>query len=82
MQASGAKTLRTHKTWGKPLANSRPGHRIFDYQKFDPSITIQKPVMLLSSAVTVLKATLSIIAHIYNNATLKPTRQSSRYGEE
>jgi hypothetical protein len=43
-----------------------------DYRKFDPSITIQKQVVLLSSAVTVLKATMSIIAHIHNNATLKP----------
>jgi hypothetical protein len=32
--------------------------------------------MLLSSAVTVLKATLSIIAHTDNNATLKPARRS------
>ena len=30
---------------------------------------------------TVLIATLSIIAHIHNNATLKTARQSSRYGE-
>ena len=47
-----------------------------DYRKCGPSIAIQTPVLLSSSDTTVLKENIGIIAHINNNATLKPARRS------
>jgi hypothetical protein len=67
----------THtQTWGKSLANSRRGHRLRTIGNVARLSLYKRQSCSYLAPATVLIATLSIIANVDNNATLKPARRS------